>query len=109
MWALIVPDEEAAVAMEWVRWPERDYKEHPYVWIKDFGYMTWSSGLSGYPVAFNTWAYANRWDMRPPNGDKATIIADDSKRPLSKYQGSPWIYANTGPDYRTLIADLVTA
>jgi hypothetical protein len=71
--------------------------------------MTWSGGLSGYPVAFNTWAYANRWDMDNRNGKQATFFADDSKRPLSKYQGLNWIYANTGPDYTPLIVDLWTA
>ena len=69
-------------------------------------YMTWSGGLSGAPVAFNGWAYANKWQTI----DKQ-LFASDSNEPLSTY-GVPsvgsWLYANNGSGYSVLDVDVET-
>jgi hypothetical protein len=57
MWACVVQHKNDAVIIDQVLGKGLAN----YFWIKDFGYMTWSGGLSGNPVAFNSWAYANMW------------------------------------------------
>jgi hypothetical protein len=85
MWACVVPNQADAVPLQWYA-----YSGVTYLRIPGFGYMTWSGGLSGQPIAFNTWAYANGW--MESGGE---LIATDSKQPLSEYStDSIWLYAN---------------
>jgi len=85
MWAEVVPNEKDAVNLQWYA-----YNGVNYLMIEGFGYMTWSGGLSGAPVAFNTWAYANGWKE-----EGGRLIAIDSGAPLSEYRTDvPWLYAN---------------
>jgi hypothetical protein len=88
IWALVVPDENDAVILQ-----RYAYGGANYLTIPGFGYMTWSGSLSGNPVAFNTWAYANGWKE-----EGSLLIAVDSGAPLSVYRSDvPWLYAN--PSY----------
>jgi hypothetical protein len=85
MWATVVQNEKDAVILEWYA-----YSGVNYLNLKNFGYMTWSGGLSGAPVAFNTWPYANGWKE-----EGGRLIAVDSGAPLSEYRTDvPWLYAN---------------
>lgn len=87
MWAQVTQNESEAVRLQWYA-----YGGVTYLTIPNFGYMTWSGGLSGKPVAFNTWPYANGW--KEENG---LLIAVDSKEALSIYRSDvPWLYANSG-------------
>jgi hypothetical protein len=86
MWARVVPNESDAVILQWYA-----YGGINYLTIPGFGYMTWSGGLSGKPVAFSTWAYANGWKE-----EGGHLIAVDSGEALSEYRSDvPWLYANS--------------
>jgi hypothetical protein len=86
MWAMVVPEEKDAVVLQWYAYNGANYLD-----LKDFGYMTWSNGLSGQPVAFNTWPYANGWKEQG-----GLLVAIDSGAPVSLYRSDvAWLYANS--------------
>lgn len=101
MWARVVKSESDAVLLEWYAYNSVDYLRIPgtgYSWM-----LTWSGGLAGHPVAFNTWSYANGWKL-----DGGHLIAVDSNAPVSIYDtDNPWMYANS--DYKVLDFALVNA
>lgn len=98
MWARIVPNENDAVCMNWYDDSKGNRPDH-YLLLKGFGYMTWST-ISGNPLAFNTYPYANRWKWV---GNE--LVAADSGAPLSQYQDWKWVYANAG--YKPLQIEVV--
>src|SRR4051794_9411886 len=71
MWAEVVPNESDAVTLEWYTYYGVDYLRIP-----GYGYMTWSGGRAGHPVAFNTWSYANGWKE-----EGGHLVAVDSGAP----------------------------
>ena len=93
MWAEVVKNESDAVSLEWY------YSGGDYLRIAGTAYnwmMTWSGGLSGYPVAFNDWPHANVWKE-----SGGSLIAADSGAPVSLYSSDvAWLYANK--DYKAL-------
>lgn len=86
IWAMIV-DQQSASTFQWY-----GYKGVNYLIIPDFGYMTWS-GLSGNPIAINSWAYACGFTLN--NGQ--LYPTGNPEMPMSVYDTSnPWLYANGG-------------
>ena len=91
IWASVVDTKEQAAPFQWY-----PYSGTTYLFDPNGCYMTWSGGLSGRPVACNTWPYANGWKLE---GNR--LIAADSNQALSRYSGgTSWLYANN--DYTVL-------
>jgi len=87
IWATIV-DQADAQTFQWYA-----YGGVTYLIIPNFGYMTWSGGLSGSPIAINSWAYACGWDLQ--NGQLYPTGHPDM--PMSVYDTNKgWLYANNG-------------
>ncbi len=101
MWARVVKSEGDAVLFEWYSYNNVGYLRNPgtcYKWM-----VTWSNGLAGKPVAFNTWDYANGWKL-----EGGHLVAVDKKEPVSLYNtDDPWLYVNK--DYKVLDFTLVKA
>src|SRR5689334_2912101 len=55
-WGSVVTNEKDATVMS-----EYAYNGHNYLKSAAGYYMTWSGTLSGNPIAFNYWSYANGW------------------------------------------------
>jgi hypothetical protein len=83
IWAVPVSTKEAAVALEWHTVNGKEYLVEP----GNIHFLHWSS-QPGYPVACNTWNYANAWVMSGKN-----LVEADKSHTLSWY-GDGWIYCN---------------
>ena len=57
-WGCVVTNEKDATIMS-----EYAYNGHNYLKSAAGYYMTWSGTLSGSPIAFNYWSYANGWKL----------------------------------------------
>jgi|SRR5947209_1339298 len=86
-WGRVVTNEKDATVMS-----EYAYNGHNYLkWAAGY-YMTWSGSLSGNPIAFNYWSYANGWKLAG-----SELIPDDKPdAPMSLYSSDTgWLYANS--------------
>jgi hypothetical protein len=85
IWVKVVPNEADAVPLEWYA-----YNKVNYLMEYGFGYMTWS-GLSGHPVAINSWSYACGFTLE---GERL-FPTGHPDMPLSLYDSNKgWLYAN---------------
>jgi len=87
-WGCVVTNEKDATIMS-----EYAYNGHNYLKSAAGYYMTWSGTLSGSPIAFNYWSYANGWKLVG-----SELIPDDKPDgKMSLYSSdSGWLYANSG-------------
>ena len=101
MWAEVVKNESDAISLEWYTYSGVNYLR--IAGTSSGWWMTWSGGLSGHPVAFNTWPYANGW--KESGGQ---LIAADSGATVGQYSSDlAWLYANK--DYTPLEFNRVVA
>jgi hypothetical protein len=87
-WGCVVQNEKDATVMS-----EYAYNGHNYLKSAAGYYMTWSGSLSGNPIAFNYWSYANGWKTVG-----SELIPDDKPDgAMSLYSSDTgWLYANSG-------------